>query len=130
MENVVDLNFWSLLSSIDTAVRNSDMEACLDFVRMLELIDNRPNLDELGIIDEFKIVMLIDSSGIEGLKAWRKVVSHACWFRQYHYFLAVEVKKKRKGIIVSNSSVYVEGVWMDYEFKYDFETDLQAICAM
>lgn len=129
MENVVNLNFWSLLSAIDSSVQNQDLEACLDYLEMLELIDDRQNLDEMGIVQEYKIVMLIERAGEKGLQVWKKVVSANCWKLNYHCFLKVLIPED-KYVLLSLDSIYVNGKWKKFKYSFDPKKDIERICSM
>lgn len=132
MAKIIDVSFWTLLEQLNNAVESKNIQACLDFLEMIEWISNdRVFLDRIGILHEFRIVQVIDSAGAEGLRVWRKVVSEECWKLEYHYFLATEVRKVRPNTSFTHFSIKLKDKeWVNFEYSYDIQEDLRTICSM
>lgn len=132
MANVIDVNFWTLLRGLNSALEERNVEQCLGLLQMMTCVDDAELLDSMAIIEHFQIVLVIKKAGEIGFGIWKQVVSESCWKRQYDNFLQEEIKNNlTESILVSDNSIKIANrKWIGWKPSYKVQQDLIRIQLM
>jgi len=132
MANIIDVNFWTLLRALNSALEDRDVELCLNLLQMMTYVDDAEPLDKMPLIEAFQIVLVIKGAGEPAFDIWKKVVTENCWKRQYDKFLQEEINDNlARSILVTDNSIKVgERKWIKWKSSYSIQNDLKRIQLM
>lgn len=131
MATIINVDFWTLLRRLNSALERREVELCLNLLQMMTYVDDAEPLDGMKLIEDFEIVLVIKKAGKVAFDIWQQVVSEGCWKRHYNYFLQEEINNLTRDVLVSDNSIKIyEKKWIKWEPSYDVRLDIVRIQLM